>query len=351
MEGHGISQDSRLVKQFHLSSRSKMSALTHSKNRFDSFNKFVSELLRPSSYYNGEFVIESFFLNLQIDYAVRFVHSDCSLKQQSLLIKLYLGRFQMKTPCFLLRRGDINRWRLNVMDKFEYEESQCSITCGPSNEILSPRRGPLNRGCGTHINIRFSAEYSLHIPQLKNIAREIIYFEPAFEDLLPKYRRGYAYAKSNGSRIRKASGNGHMAIENAETEYAIVKLMQGLRQTGSENERNPDSDKHLSDPDYACNFNRLSDLEIEFRNAPACASGEGTVRWAELILSFHIAAWKTPDSELEQYSRGIEGLWEFLDRYFVPRQNDPGCMAVLWEEALRRKEGARQILIGRRERG
>jgi hypothetical protein len=191
----------------------------------------------------------------------------------------------MKTPCFLLRRGDINRWRLNVRDKFEYQKSQCSIACGPSNEIPSPRRGPLNHGCGTHIKIRFSAEYSLHIPQLKNIARAIIYFEPAFEDLLPKYRRGYAYAKSNGSRIRNASGNGHMAIENAETEYAIVKLMQSLRQTGSENERNPDSDKHLFDLDYACNFNRLNDREIEFRNAPACASGEETVRWAELILS------------------------------------------------------------------
>jgi hypothetical protein len=239
----------------------------------------------------------------------------------------------MITPGYYPALYDTHSWRPTITDLWKYLKIQCSLTCGPN--------------CRTHIIVGFYRSYNLK--KLKQIARAIIYFEPAFEDLLPKYRRGNIDAKSNGSRMRKAFGNEPLVIENAKTEYDVVKLMQCFRNDRSEDVHD---DEDLFDQEYVWNFSQLrSNRRIEFRNAPACASGEETLRWAELVFSFVNAAFQTPSSELEGYSNGIGGLWAYMESFFVPVVNEPGRMAVLWDEARRRQGGGEQIRKGKREQG
>lgn len=198
--------------------------------------------------------------------------------------------------------------------------------------------------CGTHIRVSLSPKYDLE--KVKRIAQAVLHFEPAFEDLVPAYRRNHRYAKSNLSQLCRAGRGSN--IQAKTTEREIVQLMHSPRPDPPPQDANPSHYSTTLDSNFAWDFTGLSRNVIEFRNATPCTSAEEILSWTELTFSFIHAAHRTPASELEAYSTGIGGLWAFIERFFVPGLNEPARMTALWANARNRPDSAYNARRGRR---
>ncbi|OAF56731.1 hypothetical protein VC83_07069 [Pseudogymnoascus destructans] len=83
------------------------------------------------------------------------------------------------SPIFRAYENSI--WQNHVAAMWSHLEARYNITS--------------NDSCGTHVHISLIEGYSLSA--LKRICQSIIYFEPAFEAILPRARLGNEYARSN----------------------------------------------------------------------------------------------------------------------------------------------------------
>ncbi|KAI0449304.1 hypothetical protein F5B21DRAFT_494788 [Xylaria acuta] len=86
---------------------------------------------------------------------------------------------EMVSPIFRLMPG--SSWRAAVQKTWRFLEENYKITADET--------------CSTHVHMSIVGSYS--VMQVKRLAQTIIHFEPAFEALLPRDRRGNEYARSN----------------------------------------------------------------------------------------------------------------------------------------------------------
>ena len=144
-----------------------------------------------------------------------------------------------------------------------------------SNYVISP-----HESCGTHVHISVAEGYT--VGKVKRIAQAVLYFEPAFEALLPSDRRQNEYAAGNWIDNPNFGRNGRNRresidmIELCTTTREVVELMC------------PEQSKY-----YGWNFlNIISDPHwtIQFRRGPASSSINEVFIWVELAMSFIQAA-------------------------------------------------------------
>lgn len=214
-----------------------------------------------------------------------------------------LGTIEMVSPILAVFSG--SKWREDVEATWKYLQDQCHITT--------------NRRCSTHIHLSLDPFYT--IPEIKRIAQACIYFEPAFEAIMPPVRRFNPYAKSNWldspTLARGDTSRSELiaAIEGEVQADVIARLMQ-----------------HREDREYAWNFWSLFRRRtIEFRKPPACTKPEEVLAWAELALSFIQACIKYENTtQLQKVPPTIGGLRWFMSQFTEAGVNEPKRMERLW---------------------
>lgn len=141
------------------------------------------------------------------------------------------------------------------------------------------------------------------IPILKRIAQAAIHFEPAFEAILPRSRRGIETAMSNWVDNPQL---GHLGYKRSECIDKIEKC------------RFVSEVVDLMSPDrhYGWNFTNLVGFKktIEFRRGPVSTNVKNVLIWVEIVMTFVQIAIPEADfrTKLRQYEPNVGGLEEFL---------------------------------------
>lgn len=137
----------------------------------------------------------------------------------------------------------------------------------------------VNKSCGLHVHLSPSRDDNngtWTLPAVKSICRSIVYFEFAFEALLPSTRRCNPWTKSNVYDNRRFPNKKLKTcfdiIDSCQTIPEIVYLM------------NDGDDKY-----FGWNFlNLLEDgtNTIEFRRAPGVEKVKDCLAWVEFVVTF-----------------------------------------------------------------
>lgn len=193
-----------------------------------------------------------------------------------------------------------------------------------------------NETCGTHVHVSFDEGWTL--TALKRLCQSILYFEPAFEALLPTHRLRNEYAKSNSvdnSNFRKLPQQDcFAAIERCAGLADLALLM------------NPD-DPHTGNEDKMFGWNLRYILKrgpkgtIEFRRGAGSSRKEHAFMWIELAISFVSAAVKqgVPDI-LKTIKPDISGLRAFIEQANLPTHTSGLYAPQYLNELYRNKNGA-----------
>lgn len=161
------------------------------------------------------------------------------------------------------------------------------------------------------------------LSDLKSIAQSIIYFEPAFEVLVPEQRRGNEYSRSNWI------DNPNFGHRNLSREKSIASI--GTLRTIDEviKVMNPDQSKY-----FGWNFLSIKTYRtIEFRRGAVSLSADDVLMWAELAMSFILAAVAPRGDTLQQYPATVGGLESFIQNArlpVLPGTHDPSLLKSLF---------------------
>jgi hypothetical protein len=209
---------------------------------------------------------------------------------------------EMRTPALEFKPG----WRDCIHTTWKYLEEHYHII--PTHD------------CGTHIHISLTPQYTLD--QLKRIASAIIYFEPAFEALVPDDRRGNEWCRSiwlEGPKFAwqdKTRAQSIELIERAPNTMALLSLL------------------HLNeDPRYAWNFwSLLSPKQtIEFRQPPSCETADEALSWAELAVNFiQVSVKHGSAASLRLYPANAKGLRWYLGLVHERGVSEPDRLRRIW---------------------
>ncbi|KAG6357495.1 hypothetical protein INS49_013372 [Diaporthe citri] len=174
-----------------------------------------------------------------------------------------------------------------------------------------------NRSCGFHVHLSPAAG-AWSLQELKAICMAVVYFEDAFEAIVPEHRRGNQWIKSN-------------RIDNPElASLPTAKIFERIKACKNAVEI---SDLMHSDRYYAWNFTNLyygGKATIEWRRPPGVTTAEGSLVWAELAIDFLQSA-RRPSVQFGQYSRDVEGLRAFVGDGVVAGMSDERYLKPIFE--------------------
>ncbi|ELR03922.1 hypothetical protein GMDG_06453 [Pseudogymnoascus destructans 20631-21] len=177
------------------------------------------------------------------------------------------------SPIFRAYENSI--WQNHVAAMWSHLEARYNITS--------------NDSCGTHVHISLIEGYSLSA--LKRICQSIIYFEPAFEAILPRARLGNEYARSNW-------------LDNPNFGYKRLSRRESMF--------------------FGWNFLYLLETPkgtIEFRRGAASTSIRDVFMWVELAMSFVQASIKHGHSDkISKIPATVGGLKWFIEAAQLPQQ-------------------------------
>ncbi|KXJ87326.1 hypothetical protein Micbo1qcDRAFT_197912 [Microdochium bolleyi] len=176
---------------------------------------------------------------------------------------------EMVSPMFQLAQS--SGWRETITDTWETLDAHYIVSGGEN--------------CSTHVHMSIGGYYS--VLQLKRLAQAIIHFEPAFEAILPRDRRGNEYARSNWidndyfGRKGLSRPQAVARIEQCRTIDEIIELM------------NPKGSRY-----FGWNFQALKKYEtVEFRRGPVSTTVNDVFKWIALASSFLRAAIEMDSAE------------------------------------------------------
>ncbi|KAI1129698.1 putative amidoligase enzyme-domain-containing protein [Nemania abortiva] len=228
---------------------------------------------------------------------------------------------EMVSPIFRLMPD--SSWRAAVRNMWEFLQENYNITA--------------NETCSTHVHMSIVGNYS--VMQVKRLAQAIIHFEPAFEALLPRDRRGNEYARSNWidnlhfGYAKLSRADAIAMLESRGTVDEVINLM------------NPEDSRY-----FGWNFQAIKKYStVEFRRGAASTSSTEVFRWVELATSFLRASIKTPTAaSIQQFQPTIGGLMKYLS---VGVDDVPGVgeSRYLWDKfaGLRPNDRLDPIPVGK----
>lgn len=134
----------------------------------------------------------------------------------------------------------------------------------------------------------------------------MIYFEPVIERLVPPYRHGNFWARSNRFDNPRLNGKSNRQIFQLVASCNNLEDVVSLMNNGSN--RN-----------FGWNFINIYSggaFTIEFRHGPGATRPDTCLQWVEFATIFiHAAKCEATESQLEVYSRDVEGLRHFFRGY------------------------------------
>ena len=210
--------------------------------------------------------------------------------------------------------------------------------------------------CGTHVHVSpGDSEWTLE--QVKNVSRSVLYFEEAFEVLLPPERRGNPECRSNRSDNQQLKDLPDLeacfqSIHQCTTIKAVVHLMNAKEGDHSPVDEEPNGEKTLTERRYGFNFENLMEgkigtigkcqdcgsftvdltYSVEFRRPPCVTNYQDCVMWAEFGASFMQAAMQygTSPTHLRTFGPDVAGLAAFMGKATVQGVNDPRILDKLF---------------------
>ncbi|RFU24010.1 hypothetical protein B7463_g12328, partial [Scytalidium lignicola] len=194
----------------------------------------------------------------------------------------------------------LNQWAVEIVSPaLEYNGDSLQELSEMWTAIQAICRVNTNSTCSTHIHISPGLNIAWDIRELKRIIQGIIYFEHAFEALLPDSRRGNEYAKSNrydNEKLRMKTGRQCCnMIEACSSNIELADLMNN------------------GDRYYGWNFLNLyygGKATIEFRRAPGVVNHRECESWIHFVLAFVKACGTT--RKLPEFTPDVKGLYEFI---------------------------------------
>ncbi|KAG8164617.1 hypothetical protein KVR01_004892 [Diaporthe batatas] len=203
----------------------------------------------------------------------------------------------------ILRYDSTGLWRAHVQNLFK--------TMRESYVFES------NRSCGFHVHASPAAG-AWSLQELKSICMAVVYFEDAFEAIVPEHRRGNQWIKSN------TVDNPKLANLPTAQIFERIKACENAVEIAD-----------LMHPDryYAWNFTNLyygGKATIEWRRAAGVTSAEGCLVWAELAIDFLQSA-RRPGVQLGKYSRDVAGLRAFVGEGLVAGMSDERYLRPIFE--------------------
>ena len=257
------------------------------------------------------------------------------------------GGFEFASP--ILRYESTSSWRLNLRWHFQ--------TILNYAEIMS------DATCGTHLHVSpGGSEWTLD--QVRNVSRSILYFEEAFEALLPSERHGNQQCRSNRIDNPKLKCFPDLdaccqAIQECTTIKALTHLMNAREDYTPSIYEEVAGKKPETDRRYGFNFENLlkgkigtigkddqlgitfvnlstcSSSEAEFRRPPCATNYEDCVMWVEFGASFILAAMQygiTLD-HLRSYEPDVAGLAAFIEMAAIPGVNEKKILGRMFARA------------------
>lgn len=208
--------------------------------------------------------------------------------------------------------------------------------------------------CGTHIHVS-PGDSNWTLDQVKNVSRSILYFEEAFEVLLPPERRGNRECRSNRFENPELKHLPDLVscfqkIQDCTTIKALVHLMNAKEEDPSRVSEEWSGEKAVTERCYGFNFENLMEGKIgtigkphvseetlramysrgkpEFRKPPCVTNYQDCVMWAEFGAAFMQAAMQhgTSREYLQKCGSDVAGLAAFIGQTFVPGVNDRGIL-------------------------
>lgn len=194
----------------------------------------------------------------------------------------------------ILEYNESNTWRNDLREIFQALRNKCDIET--------------NNTCGLHIHIS-SGRGTWGLRTIKDLCRNIFYFEEVIDDLIPKHRVGNDLIRSSrqsSAQLRDKTARECLAIINRC--YSLPQIINAMNDNGSRY--------------FAWNFVNLKRGglgTIEFRQPPGAENAEEALQWAEFVVLFlHAASMSVSFDALCLYPRTREGMREFLSSHELP---------------------------------
>ncbi|KAM0805111.1 putative amidoligase enzyme-domain-containing protein [Usnea florida] len=188
--------------------------------------------------------------------------------------------------------------------------------------------------CGTHVHVS-PGDREWTLEEVKNVSRSILYFEEAFEVLLPAERRGNRECRSNRSDNPKLKHLPDLEtcfglIRECTTIKALIHLMNAKDEYSWQFHEST-GESAGTERCYGFNFENLMEGKIgtiEFRRPPCVTNYLDCVMWVEFGASFMQAAMQfgTSADQLQIHGPDVAGLAAFVGQAAIPDMNDQGIL-------------------------
>lgn len=157
------------------------------------------------------------------------------------------GGLEFASPIINYEPG--SPWRQNLRSHFQILESYATIMSDVT--------------CGTHVHVS-PADSKWTLEQVKNVSRSILYFEEAFEVLLPPERRGNQECRSNRVENPKLKSLPDLEsccemIQECATVKALVHLMNAKEEDLDNVCEESNGERAVTERRYGFNFENLLD--------------------------------------------------------------------------------------------
>ena len=258
------------------------------------------------------------------------------------------GAFEFASPTF--RYDFTSLWRPALRWHFKTIQNYA--------EMMS------DASCGTHLHVSPGGS-KWTLDQVRNVSRSILYFEEAFDALLPSERHGNRQCRSNRIDNPKLRCLPDLdaccqAIQACPTIKALTHLMNAREENALSIIDRIVGETPETERRYAFNFENLlegkigtigkddqlgttfvnlskcSSSEAEFRRPPCVTNYRDCVMWVEFGASFMLAAMQygiTLD-HLRSYGPDVAGLAAFINMAAIPGVNDEKILGRMFGRAL-----------------
>lgn len=182
-----------------------------------------------------------------------------------------------------------------------------------------------NRSCGFHVHISpgdpSDGRGDWTLEELKNIAMAIVYFEDAFEVLIPETRRGSKWHRPNRAQNRSFE---KLRMDQCLQKISKVGDVQSLCLLIHQNKN--------SNWNFMNNYYSYGIGTVEFRQPPGVTTAAGCLCWAELAINFVQSA-RRPQlyAELGCYPQTVQGLRHFCCDGMSAGESDSNFLDPLFE--------------------
>lgn len=213
----------------------------------------------------------------------------------------------------ILDYNETNAWRDDLRDIFRALSTACDIE--------------VNSTCGVHVHIsRAMAPWKLQT--LKELCRNIFYFEDVINTLVPDHRLDNEMIES--SRRGSEPLQGKPPCECVRIVNKCVSTPHLVRVMNNYGSRY-----------FAWNLTNMTSgnrKTVEFRQPPGANTAEPVLQWAEFVVLFLHAAMRSVSFEqLSQIPRSLSGLFYFLSIH-MPLGYDTRAVEELLSASFKSKQ-------------